>query len=70
MKRLGDPISNSVIFNFDCEPVLIADVPHAPHIIPRSENRTMIPVLIATVVAFFIAGIIWLLVEWVTKQEA
>lgn len=30
----------------------------------------MIPVLIAIVVAFFIAGIIWLLVEWVTKQEA
>lgn len=68
MKRLGGPIPNSVIF--DCEPVLIADVPHAPRINPRSENRTMIPVLIATVVAFFIAGIIWLLVEWVTKQEA
>ena len=29
----------------------------------------MIPVLIAIVVAFFIAGLIWLFVEWTTSEE-
>ncbi len=30
----------------------------------------MIPVLIATVVAFFVAGLVWLLVELVTEKDA
>ena len=30
----------------------------------------MIPVLIAIVVAFFVAGLIWLLVEWMTPKDA
>ncbi len=30
----------------------------------------MIPVLIAIVVAFFIAGLIWLFVEWTTSEDA
>ena len=29
----------------------------------------MIPVLIAIVVAFFIAGLIWLFVEWTTSED-
>ncbi len=29
----------------------------------------MIPVLIAIVVAFFVAGLIWLLMEWMTKKD-
>ncbi len=29
----------------------------------------MIPVLIAIVVAFVVAGIIWLLVEWMTPKN-
>ena len=30
----------------------------------------MIPVLIAIVVAFFVAGLIWLLVELVSQEDA
>ena len=30
----------------------------------------MIPVLIAIVVAFFVAGLVWLLVEWTAKRDA
>ncbi len=36
----------------------------------RSEGSNMIPVLIAIVVAFFVAGLIWLLVEWMTPKDA
>ena len=35
----------------------------------RSEDKNMIPVLIAIVVAFFVAGLIWLLVEWMTPKD-
>ena len=30
----------------------------------------MIPVLIAIVVAFFVAGLVWLLVEWTSEKDA
>ena len=29
----------------------------------------MVPVLIAIVVAFFVAGLIWLLMEWMTPKD-
>ena len=35
----------------------------------RSEGSNMIPVLIAIVVAFFVAGLIWLLVEWTSEKD-
>ena len=29
----------------------------------------MIPVLIAIVIAFFVAGLVWLLVEWTAEKD-